>query len=89
MQTPPRWFRQSEFGPQTRLQPACGLLGFVRAYKACGAKEKRFVTGYSFRIFNLCSLRFATLDRVRFQDCRMEEADLYEAALNYVRIRGL
>ncbi|MDP9233034.1 MAG: pentapeptide repeat-containing protein, partial [Actinomycetota bacterium] len=33
---------------------------------------------------DLCSLRFATLDRVRFEDCRMEEADFYEAALNSV-----
>ena len=33
---------------------------------------------------DLCSLRFATLDRARFEDCRMEEADFYEAALNSV-----
>ena len=33
---------------------------------------------------DLCSLRFATLDRVRFEECRMEEADFYEATLKSV-----
>jgi hypothetical protein len=33
---------------------------------------------------DLCSLRFATLDRIRFEDCRLEEGDFYEATLNSV-----
>jgi uncharacterized protein YjbI with pentapeptide repeats len=33
---------------------------------------------------DLCSLRFATLDRVRFEECRMEEAHLYETTLKSV-----
>jgi uncharacterized protein YjbI with pentapeptide repeats len=37
---------------------------------------------------DLCSLRFATLDRVRFESCRMEEADFYEVALNSVAFVG-